>query len=184
MYLPEGIVVKILCLEARFFEPSLSAVAPPLSSQRFNNPKVHTYHTKKRSSNMASQSQIMYNVANRFPNCFRTGDIYCRSASILERTGGVACSISAARFSRLGGMVLAASDEVAFLRPVQLGDTVVVGSEVTGSWRHSLEVALSVEREPAGPQSSRTSDNSVSMHYPSRYEQKRAMCMLRTPPRK
>ena len=79
--------------------------------------------------------------------------------SFCERTGGVACSISAARFSGLGGMVLAASDEVAFLRPVQMGDTVVVGSEVTGSWRRSLEVALSVEREPAGSQSYRNSDN-------------------------
>ena len=64
--------------------------------------------------------------------------------------GGMACSISASRYAGMAGMVLAASDEVAFLRPVRHGDTVVVGAEVTGAWEHSLEVGLSIEREDPG----------------------------------
>ena len=64
--------------------------------------------------------------------------------------GGMACSISAARYAGMAGMPLAATDEVAFLRPVRHGDTVVVGAEVTGAWEHSLEVGLSIEREDPG----------------------------------
>ena len=61
--------------------------------------------------------------------------------------GGVACTISAMRYAGTNGLVLAASDEVAFLRPVQHGDTVVVHADVTAPWRSSVEVGLTIERE-------------------------------------
>ena len=61
--------------------------------------------------------------------------------------GGAACTISAMRYAGMGGLILAASDEVAFLRPVMHGDTVVIHADVTAPWRRSLEVGLTIERE-------------------------------------